>query len=72
MTGAVRTAVLKDYPLRIWARQQEYNSDLIREFQLLVAGKGMAQHEVPARLLTVADLFVTRYAGLIDALTTER
>lgn len=72
MTEVTGKAVLKDFPLRIWQRQQEYTHDLLREFQLLVAGHDMGQHEVPHRLLTVADTFVTRYAGLVDALTAER
>ena len=69
-----RDAVLRDYPLRIWARQQEYTEGLLREFTLLVIGErsGEMKSAAPGALVELADMFTTRFSSTLDALTTER
>jgi len=67
----VGRAVLRDFPLRIWHRQQDHRQELIREFQLLVA-PGTEHHDVPERLLEMAEMFNSRYSALLDAITAER
>jgi hypothetical protein len=65
-------AVLRDYPLRLWHRQQEYTEGLLREFQLIAAGADTAGASTPSRLLSFAELFTTRYAPLLELVNTER
>jgi len=72
----VGEAVLRNFPLRVWHRQQEYTHDLLREFQLLTSGRvadepGSA-HDVPAKLLAVADEFVTKYGAYSTRIAGER
>ena len=73
-TEIVGTAVLRNYPVRLWHRQFAYNQELLREFQLLVAGQALdgAHSDVPARLLSMADMFISRYGRQMDALTAAR
>ena len=69
----VRTAVLRDYPLRLWAEQQEHTDSLLREFQLLLVGEESgAEDHAPRRLVELADMFTTRYGSLIDEINAER
>ena len=70
----VGQAVLRDYPLRLWAAQQEHTHALIREFTLLLAGRstGQAGHAVPARLVQLAETFNTRFGPLLAAIQTAR
>lgn len=67
-------AVLRDYPLRLWARQQEHTQELLREFTLLLLGKesGQTTTEAPAQLVALNDAFGRDYGPLIDRLTAER
>jgi hypothetical protein len=69
-----RDAVLRDYPLRLWARQQEYSEDLLREFNLLVMGEqsGAMRSAAPGQLVELAELFRGRFGAAIDALNAER
>ena len=76
MVEIVGEAVLRNFPLRVWLRQQEYTHDLLREFQLLITDKtreGQLQaHAVPVKLLAVADEFVTKYGSYSRPIAEER
>ena len=69
-----RIAVLKDYPLRLWAEQQEYTDGLLREFRLLLLseqadpGAGSA----PAELVELADTILNQFGPLLEAVNAER
>jgi hypothetical protein len=69
-----RTAVLLDYPLRLWLEQQEHSDGLLREFKLLLIGErsGELESKPPGQLVALADLFETRFGPLLDAITRER
>lgn len=65
-SGQGRTALLRDYPLRLWALQNEYFDSLLRESSLLLVGQGSAGlHGVPPRLLEVARELDDRFGGLL-------
>lgn len=68
----VGQAVLRDYPLRLWAREQERSEDLVREFTLMLIGQERSEHPVPAQLLGLAEMFATRFGPLLDDLTRSR
>jgi hypothetical protein len=68
----VRTAVLRDYPLRLWAEQQEHTDSLLREFQLLLVGETSTDDHAPRQLVELADTFTTRFGVLIDEINAER
>jgi len=67
-------AVLRDYPLRLWAQQQEHTHELLREFTLLLLGKESRQTttEAPAQLVALNETFNRDHGPLIDRLNTER
>jgi hypothetical protein len=67
-------AVLRDYPLRLWARQREHYDSLIREFQLLLVGEGSAEsaHHAPRRLVELADMITSSLGAVIEAINAER
>ncbi|MFP5219002.1 MAG: hypothetical protein ACLGIG_04595 [Actinomycetes bacterium] len=66
-------AVLRDYPLRLWAAQQEHMQALLREFQLLLVGDQQStDHTAPRRLLELADMFTARFGPLIEQIHAER
>ena len=67
----VGEAVLLNYPLKIWYRQYEHTQDLMREFQL-IRSAGSDPHDVPRRLMEMADHFVSRYGRQIDQINRER
>jgi hypothetical protein len=71
-TGQV--AVLLDYPLRLWERQQQYSDGVLREFELLVSGEasGVLEHEPPGQLLALAEMFTRNFGPLLDAIYEER
>ena len=72
-TDIVGEAVLRDYPLRIWARQQEHSDEVLREFKLLVTGAGSGEaHAAPAALVALAELFSDRFGRLMDEITASR
>ncbi len=61
-----RTAVLRDYPLRLWALQDEYVDSLLRESSLLLVGERSGSlHAVPPRLLDVVRELDGRFGGLL-------
>lgn len=68
------SAVLRDYPLRLWAHQQEYTQGVLREFELLLAGEasGLLRQSAPGQLVEMAQMFTTRFGPLIDALNAGR
>lgn len=66
-------AVLRDYPLRLWAEQQEHTQALLREFQLLLVGEQQGpDHAAPRRLVELADMFTARFGPLIERINAER
>jgi hypothetical protein len=69
-----RFAVLRDYPLKLWAQQEEYTQDLLREFQLLLMGEqsGQLHDAAPGQLVVLANLFQTRFGPLLQAISAER
>ena len=77
MVEIVGEAVLRNFPLRVWQRQQEYTHDLLREFQLLTIrtsqdSQESCTHAVPARLLALADEFITKYGTYSTRIAAER
>ena len=70
----VGQAVLRDYPLRLWLRQQQHMDGVIREFQLLLGGleTGLTSASPPAQLLELAEIFTQRFGALIDEITAQR
>ncbi len=68
------TAVLRDYPLRLWAEQNQYFDGLLREFQLLLLAEqeGAAEHPAPRRLVELAELMRDRFGGLLQTANAER
>ena len=76
MVEIVGEAVLVGFPLRVWHRQQEYTHDLLREFQLLTSARGAVGDadppDVPARLLAVADEFVSKYGSYSTRIAEDR
>ena len=75
MVEIVGEAVLRGFPLKVWHRQQEYTHDLLREFQLLTSGGSARQPDaldVPTKLLTVADDFVTKYGAYSTRIAEDR
>jgi len=75
MTGGheiIGTAVLRDYPLLLWAEQQEHFDSLVREFQLLLTGSESGMAEAPRKLVDLADMFTSRFGPLLQAVNDER
>lgn len=70
----VGEAVLRDYPLRIWARQQEHTEAMLREFNLLLIGEksGEARRQAPGQLVELAESFTVTYGPLVERMTEER
>ena len=70
----VGEAVLRDYPLRLWAQQQEHTEAMLREFNLLLIGQesGDVDHAAPRELISVAETFTAAYGALIDRIAEER
>lgn len=64
-------AVLRDYPLRLWAEQQEHTEELLREFALLLIGEHDRGH-APTQLVELAQMFQDRFGPLLDQLTATR
>jgi len=70
----IGTAVLRDFPLRLWAQQQEHTEEMVREFQLMLSGQATGQTALspPARLVELADFFTGRFGLLLDEITARR
>lgn len=65
----VGAAVLRDYPLRVWARQQQHADEVLREFSLLIAGQSVGAGSPPVQL---AQLFTDNFGRLVDELQAAR
>jgi hypothetical protein len=70
----VRVGVLRDYPLQLWAEQEEYTQDLLREFRLLLMGQEAGRHReaAPGQLVVLANLFHSRFGLLLQSISVER
>ena len=66
--------MLRDYPLRLWARQQEHLQEVLREFTLLLLGQesGMAADAAPRQLVELAEMFTTAFGPLLDEIQAAR
>lgn len=70
-------AVLRDFPLRLWVRQQQHTEELLREFNLLLLGQesgqsGQSGHAAPGQLVALAEMFTRNFGALLDQLTEAR
>ena len=65
-------AVLRDYPLRLWARQQQHTDEVLREFTLLIEGQEMAAAAAPVQLVQLAQMFTDNFGALLDELHASR
>lgn len=67
-------AVLRDYPLRLWAWQTEHYEAVLREFNLLLLGSatGQTREDAPAQLVALAEMFTTRFGPMIDDINQAR
>lgn len=67
-------ALLRDFPLRLWALQQQHTEEVLREFTLLLLGQesGQATHTAPRRLVALAEMLTHHYGALLDELTQAR
>lgn len=77
MTGAadvISRAVLRDYPLRLWAQQQEHSQEVLREFTLLLIGQEelLAADAAPRQLVELAEMFSLRFGPLLDQISLAR
>lgn len=70
----VGTAVLKDFPLRIWDRSRQHNDEVLREFTLLLEGErsGQTNHDAPQALVELAGMVTRQFGPLIDDITLAR
>jgi len=73
-TEVIGIAVLRDFPLRLWAEQQEHGEEMVREFQLMLSGQETGQTALspPARLVELADFFTGRFGALLDEISAQR
>lgn len=71
--AVIGEAVLLDYPLRLWAQQQEHTDEILREFVLLLSGEDSgATTGAPAQLVGLANMFSTHFGALLDKITMLR
>ena len=61
MSEELVDVVLREVPVALWARAQEQNDALLREFALIAAG-GNRVHDVPHRLTRLMTALDTRFA----------
>lgn len=73
-TEVVGRAVLKDYPLRVWAQSQQHTDEVLREFTLMLEGQrsGQTDLDVPKSLIDLADRFTAQFGPLIEQLQASR
>ena len=69
MPKVIGSAVLRDYPLRLWLRQQEHTDAVLREFSLLLGGheSGATDASPPQQLLALAEMVTTRFGALVTS-----
>lgn len=74
VTDVVGTAMLKDFPLRVWARSRQHTDEVIREFTLMLEGErsGQTNLEAPKALVELADLVMTRFGSMRDEVNSAR
>ena len=71
--GVIGEAVLKDYPLRLWAEQQERIQELLREFTYVVASsRDNDGSSAPKQLVELAEMFQTRFGLLLAHIQEDR
>jgi hypothetical protein len=70
----VGTAVLRDFPLRVWARSRQHSDEVMREFTLMLEGErsGQTTLDVPKALVDLASMFTTQFGPLLDQLYAAR
>ena len=69
----VGTAVLLDYPVRLWARQRAHHEEVLREFTLMLGGsRDGVTRSAPQRHLELAELVTRQYAAESVALDRAR
>lgn len=73
-TELVGTAVLRDYPLRIWAQSRMHTDEVLREFTLMLEGQrsGQTHLDVPQAMVDLAAMFTQRFGPLIDEIAVSR
>lgn len=74
MTEVVGTAVLRDFPLRVWARSRQHSDEIMREFTLMLEGErsGQTNLDAPKALVDLASMFTSRFGPLLDQLYAAR
>lgn len=74
VTEVVGHAVLRDFPLRVWARSRQHNDEVLREFTLMLDGErtGQASHHAPRALLELADMFTHSFGPVLDPMYAAR
>ncbi len=74
MAEVVGTAVLRDFPLRVWARSRQHSDEVMREFTLMLEGErsGQTSLAVPKALVDLADMFTSQFGPLLDQLYAAR
>jgi hypothetical protein len=68
----VGEAVLRDYPLRLWARQQQHTDEVLREFTLLIEGQELGAAAAPVRLVELAQMFTDNFGALMEEMHAVR
>lgn len=70
---SMRYAVLQGYPVKLWARQQAYYDELLREFSLMLIGREQGgEPDAPSRLVQLATGLTEQYGPQLEAITKER
>lgn len=74
MSDVVGTAVLRDFPLRVWERSRQHSDEVMREFVLMLEGQrsGQTSMDVPQALVDLAAMFTARFGPLLDQLYAAR
>lgn len=69
-----RLAVLRDYPLRLWAEQSEYFEGLLREYKLLLLDEAahLGSDAPPSQLVELATTLDERFGPVLLAVNGER
>ena len=69
-----RSAILRDYPVRLWAEQSEYLDSLLRELHLLLLSsqRDDLADAAPGRLVELAGVLQDRFGGLLQTVNDER
>lgn len=70
----VGTAVLREFPLRLWTASREHTDEVLREFTLVLSGErsGQTSLQAPQALVDLAAMFSEQYGPMIDELNAAR